>query len=48
VIAVKPRVFITRELPGDAINRVSEYYEVEVWGEYQPLPRHKLLEKLGM
>ena len=41
----KPRVFVTRELPGDALERVKEYYEVEVWKEYTAPPYEVLLEE---
>ena len=41
----KPRVFVTRELPGDALKRVAEYYEVEVWPKYQAPPYEVLLEE---
>ncbi|MCE4625415.1 MAG: NAD(P)-binding domain-containing protein [Desulfurococcales archaeon] len=41
----RPRVFVTRELPGDALKRVAEYYEVEVWKEYTAPPYERLLEE---
>lgn len=43
---LKPKVFITRELPGKAIDLISEVYDVEVWDEYTPPPRNVLLEKV--
>jgi len=43
---LKPKVFITRELPGEAIKLISEVYDVEVWHEYFPPPREVLLEKV--
>lgn len=45
MVASKPRVFITRELFDEAIKRISEYYEVEVWDKYYEPPREVLLEK---
>ncbi len=42
---MKPRLFITRQLPGRAIDMISEYYEVEVWPEYYPPPKSILIEK---
>ncbi|GAB6148695.1 glyoxylate reductase [Stetteria hydrogenophila] len=41
----KPRLFVTRELPGGWRERVSRYYDVEVWPEYTPPPYEVLLEK---
>ncbi len=41
----KPYVFVTRELPGKALERLGEYYEVEVWRKIPPPPRDVLLEK---
>jgi len=43
---VKPRVFITRELFDDVIQRISEYYDVEVWDRYQAPPYDVLLSKV--
>jgi len=40
-----PKLFVTRELPGDAINRLKRYYDVEVWTEYTPPPYDLLLAK---
>ena len=41
----KPRVFVTRELPGDALERLREYYVVDVWPEYTAPPYEVLLEE---
>ncbi len=41
----KPKLFATRELPGNVFKRLSEYYEVEVWPEYTAPPYEVLLEK---
>ncbi|MEB3764638.1 MAG: D-glycerate dehydrogenase [Desulfurococcales archaeon] len=41
----KPKLFATRELPGDVFKRLSEYYEVEVWPEYTAPPYEVLLKK---
>jgi len=43
---MKPKIFITRKLPGEAISKIAEYYEVEVWKDYQPPPRRVLSEKI--
>ncbi len=41
----QPRLFVTREIPGDALNRLRKYYEVELWPEYTPPPYEILLSK---
>lgn len=41
----KYKLFITRELFPDIIERLEEYYEVEVWDRYQPPPYEFLLNK---
>jgi len=42
---VKPKLFITRELFPDVIEKLKQYYDVEVWDRYQPPPYEILLEK---
>jgi len=42
---MKPKLFITRELFPDVIEKLKKYYEVEVWDRYQPPPYEILLEK---
>ncbi len=42
---VKPKLFVTRTLPGDALDRLKNYYDVEVWQEYSAPPYEVLLEK---
>ena len=42
---MKPRVFVTRELFPDVIEKLGRYYDVEVWDRYQPPPYDVLLEK---
>ncbi len=44
-MAGKPRVFVTRQIPEPGLERIREYYEVEVWPEYTPPPYEVLLEK---
>ncbi|MEM4909806.1 MAG: D-glycerate dehydrogenase, partial [Ignisphaera sp.] len=41
----KPKLFITRELFTDVIERLEKYYKVEVWDRYQPPPYEVILEK---
>ena len=43
----KPKVYITRELFDEAINRVRQYYDVEIWDRYTPPPPEVLREKLS-
>jgi glyoxylate reductase len=43
----KPRVYVTRELPGDAIERLRRDAEVEVWDREEPPPRDELLRAAG-
>jgi glyoxylate reductase len=37
------RVFVTRELPGDAVDRLTAEHDVEVWPDRLPPPRDELL-----
>ena len=39
----KPKLFITRQLPGNVVERLKEYYEVEVWDKYSPPPYLSLI-----
>ena len=41
----KPRLFVTRTLPGDALERLKKYYDVDVWQEYKAPPYEVLLEE---
>ena len=41
----KPKLFVTRALPGNALERLKEYYEVTLWQEYRAPPYEVLLEK---
>lgn len=43
---MKPKLYVTRELFPDVIDRLKKYYEVEVWDRYQPPPYEVLLEKV--
>jgi glyoxylate reductase len=43
---VKPKLFVTRELFPDVIEKLKKYYNVEVWDRYQPPPYEVLLEKV--
>ncbi|HEX8701320.1 MAG TPA: D-glycerate dehydrogenase [Myxococcaceae bacterium] len=41
---VRPRVFVTRQLPGEALSRLSNHVELRVWEDELPPPREALLE----
>ncbi len=43
---VKPKLFIARNLPGKAIEILSQYFQVEVWNEFLPPPRDVYIEKI--
>ena len=38
-------VFVTRKLPGDALDRLRERHDVEVWPERLPPPREELMAR---
>lgn len=42
---LKPKLFITRELFKDVIEKLEQYYDVEVWDRYEPPPYDVLLKK---
>lgn len=42
----RPKVFVTRQLPGGGIARLQESCEVEVWPEELPAPREVLLQRV--
>ncbi len=41
----RPRVFVTRQIPQPGLEKISEYYEVDLWPEYTPPPYEVLLSK---
>jgi len=41
---VPPRVFVTRQLPGEALDRLSKLVNLRVWEDELPPPREALLE----
>ncbi|AIF69566.1 glyoxylate reductase [Palaeococcus pacificus DY20341] len=43
---MKPKVFITRQIPDNGVELLEKYYDVEVWGEEKEPPREVLLEKV--
>jgi len=40
-------VFVTRQLPGDALERLAAEHDVEVWPEHMPPPRRALLSHVA-
>ena len=42
----KPKVYVTRELPGKALEIIHERFDAEVWREYRPPPKHVIVEKV--
>jgi glyoxylate reductase len=44
-LAQKPRVFVTRHLPGGALDFLARHAEVEWWPEDLPPPRNELLRR---
>jgi len=44
----KPAVYVTRELPGDAIERLRQAADVRVWPEELPPPRDVLLREAAV
>jgi glyoxylate reductase len=41
---VRPRVFATRQLPGEALDRLGRHVELQVWEDELPPPREALLD----
>jgi glyoxylate reductase len=44
-MSAQPRVFVTRRLPGDALERLAVAHDVEVWPERLPPPRDELMTR---
>jgi glyoxylate reductase len=45
-MSAQARVFVTRRLPGDALDRLTAEHDVEVWPERLPPPRAELLRRV--
>ena len=41
----KPKVYVTRELPGRSLEMIREYFDVEVWPEYGPPSKEEIIKK---
>jgi glyoxylate reductase len=44
-MGAQARVFVTRQLPGSALERLERRHQVEVWPERVPPPRSELLDR---
>ena len=44
-MGAQARVFVTRQLPGEALDRLVSEHEVEIWPERLPPPRSELLAR---
>jgi len=43
----RPRVYVTRELPGDAIERLRDHADVDVWHQDTPPPREYIVQAVA-
>lgn len=41
------RCFVTRALPGEAVGRLADTHDVDLWEEDRPVPRDELLRRAG-
>ncbi len=46
ICVVRLKVYVTRELPGRALEMIRSRFDAEVWREYAPPPRDVILEKV--
>lgn len=42
---LKPRVYVTREMPERGLSIIKEKFDAEVWREYAPPPKKTIIEK---
>lgn len=42
----RPKVYITRELPGETLEAAKEHFEVEVWPQYRPPSKQELMREI--
>lgn len=42
---LKPKAYITRELPERGLKTIKQHFDVEVWPEYAPPPKGVIIEK---
>ena len=43
---MKPKVYITRIIPERGLNKIKEYFDVEIWTEVAPPPKEVIIEKV--
>jgi glyoxylate reductase len=44
---LKPKVYVTREIPEKGLKTIKERFDAEVWPEYGPPPKEVIVEKVG-
>ncbi len=44
-MGAKPSVFVTRQIPDEALKTIKKYYDVEVWPYYTPPSKDALLRE---
>ena len=43
---MKPRVFVTRALPGLAVDQLIDQCELDIWPEDSPPPREEIFKRV--
>ncbi len=43
---MKPKLFMTREIPERGLNRIKEHFEVDLWPEEAPPPKDVIIERV--
>ena len=43
---MKPKVFVTREIPERGLSKIKEFFEVDLWTDEAPPPKRVILEKV--
>lgn len=44
---MKPKVYVTREIPERGLKMIKERFDADVWPEYGPPPKKVIVEKVG-
>jgi len=44
---LKPKVYVTREIPEKGLKTIKERFEAEVWPEYGPPPKEVIIDKVS-
>lgn len=44
---LKPKVYVTREIPERGLKMIRERFDADVWPEYGPPPKEVIIEKVG-